>query len=394
MKTYDAVIVGAGPAGLATAIELLFKGWSVLILDKASLPRAKVCGGFVGAENRAVLKRYGVLDELEAAGAHAVASACLSTSGGGSVKIPITLNGVQAPGLSVSRKTLDATLLKKAKSLGADVMDQATIASVRPGKVKGLAIRHLTEGVVEMVHARNLVYATGVKRAPGAREEAYCFGVAAMFRHVREMQEDVFLHFIDKGHLGTNRFEEELTNVCYVADKKLFESVRGDLEALFQIFLEQNPYAKKQLGQAERVTQWKGVYVPKAVPPKFVCQEAFLVGDAMDVINPIAGAGITLALAGGALLGQLMASCDPANLPFENLAAIYRKRWKKLFQLRISLSRVWALVGHNVFLANLIMRVFRAKKGLFDCIFKFHHHSSMDLEAKHALKGQFDYAKN
>jgi geranylgeranyl reductase family protein len=42
---YDAIIVGAGPAGSVTAFHLARRGLRVLIIEKASLPRYKACGG-------------------------------------------------------------------------------------------------------------------------------------------------------------------------------------------------------------------------------------------------------------------------------------------------------------------------------------------------------------
>ncbi|WP_373481213.1 geranylgeranyl reductase family protein [Geminocystis sp.] len=46
---YDCIIVGAGPAGGTAAYHLAKKGHSVLILDKADLPRYKPCGGGVSS---------------------------------------------------------------------------------------------------------------------------------------------------------------------------------------------------------------------------------------------------------------------------------------------------------------------------------------------------------
>ena len=57
MKTYDALVVGAGPAGSSTAIHLARAGARVLIVDKARFPRDKPCGG--GLTGRA-LKRIPV----------------------------------------------------------------------------------------------------------------------------------------------------------------------------------------------------------------------------------------------------------------------------------------------------------------------------------------------
>ena len=47
MATYDVAIVGAGPAGSTAAHRLAKAGASVLLLDKATFPRDKPCGGGV-----------------------------------------------------------------------------------------------------------------------------------------------------------------------------------------------------------------------------------------------------------------------------------------------------------------------------------------------------------
>jgi geranylgeranyl reductase family protein len=52
VERFDAVVVGAGPAGSATAIRLARAGARVLLADRASFPRDKPCGG--GLTGRAV----------------------------------------------------------------------------------------------------------------------------------------------------------------------------------------------------------------------------------------------------------------------------------------------------------------------------------------------------
>jgi geranylgeranyl reductase family protein len=42
---WDAIVVGAGPAGCAAAFDLAAAGQSVLLLDKSDFPRAKACAG-------------------------------------------------------------------------------------------------------------------------------------------------------------------------------------------------------------------------------------------------------------------------------------------------------------------------------------------------------------
>ena len=49
---WDAIVVGAGPAGCAAAYDLAAAGRSVLLLDKKDFPRAKACAG--GLTSKAV----------------------------------------------------------------------------------------------------------------------------------------------------------------------------------------------------------------------------------------------------------------------------------------------------------------------------------------------------
>ena len=45
--SYDAIVIGAGPAGSTAAYLLASKGFRVLILDKSTFPRDKLCGGLL-----------------------------------------------------------------------------------------------------------------------------------------------------------------------------------------------------------------------------------------------------------------------------------------------------------------------------------------------------------
>ena len=44
MTDYDAIVVGAGPAGCSLALRLARAGRAVLLADGAEFPRDKVCG--------------------------------------------------------------------------------------------------------------------------------------------------------------------------------------------------------------------------------------------------------------------------------------------------------------------------------------------------------------
>lgn len=56
MKVWDAIVVGAGPAGCAAAYDLAAAGHSVLLLDKSVFPRIKACAGGVTQKAQKALR--------------------------------------------------------------------------------------------------------------------------------------------------------------------------------------------------------------------------------------------------------------------------------------------------------------------------------------------------
>ncbi|MET9972108.1 FAD-dependent oxidoreductase, partial [Streptomyces sp. NPDC006356] len=51
-QVWDVVVVGAGPAGASAAYAAAVAGRSVLLLEKAELPRYKTCGGGIIGPSR------------------------------------------------------------------------------------------------------------------------------------------------------------------------------------------------------------------------------------------------------------------------------------------------------------------------------------------------------
>src|SRR5262245_46915516 len=130
----DVIVVGAGPAGAATAVLLAERGLSVAILDRARSPRAKICGEYLSPEGARILDRLGVLKILDAAGAPTLAGMRLTAPDGrvveGRYRAVRAGRPVREGALAVERTLLDAALSERLRSAPVDFREQVRVTDV------------------------------------------------------------------------------------------------------------------------------------------------------------------------------------------------------------------------------------------------------------------------
>ena len=104
--SWDAIIVGAGPAGSVAAIDLARAGARVLILDRAAFPREKACGDALPPAAVDLLRELGVAVPLVFA-----ERVTFVSPGGRAVSMP---REAGIDGALVRRARLDSALLEAA----------------------------------------------------------------------------------------------------------------------------------------------------------------------------------------------------------------------------------------------------------------------------------------
>jgi flavin-dependent dehydrogenase len=175
---FDVAIVGAGPAGAATAIALAGRA-SVALIERTPAPVFRIGENLPGAA-RPALRELGLLDAV-AAGRHAPSLGVLSAWGSGEVVARDAFLDPQGPGWRLDRAAFEAGLRAAALAAGATPAFGAAVSSVRRDATWNLELAGRAP-----LRARFLVDATGraarLARRLGARVET---GDALVCRFVR-----------------------------------------------------------------------------------------------------------------------------------------------------------------------------------------------------------------
>lgn len=129
-KSFDALIVGAGPAGSSTAIHLAQAGWSVALIEKQIYPRRKVCGECLAASNLPILDALGIGSEFIAnAGPELRHIALMRNECNITAELPASPNSYPW-GRALGREVLDTLLLERARAVGTEVLQPWSVQKV------------------------------------------------------------------------------------------------------------------------------------------------------------------------------------------------------------------------------------------------------------------------
>ena len=147
VETADVIVVGAGPGGSATAAYLAGHGLDVLLLEKASFPRDKICGD--GLTPRAVRELISLgVPHREEDGWHRTKG--LRILGGG-VRMELDWpSNASFPGYGLVRRRtdLDEILARHAQSRGARLHERTNVSEPildRRGHVCGVTAKMMDE---------------------------------------------------------------------------------------------------------------------------------------------------------------------------------------------------------------------------------------------------------
>ena len=319
---YDVIVVGAGPAGAVSALQLARAGRRVLLLDRHEFPRAKACGDCLSPEVARQLDALGLLGTIDDI-PHARLDGWRVFAPDGA-RFAGTFARAAADdervrrALAVERRELDALLVRAACDAGAELRAGARVDDVVrvEGRVAGVVARG-GDGERVAMRARLVIGADGL-RSVVARRIGATAPAGSLRKHSFTVHPELpagftaasgEMHVVAGGCIGIAPVASGAIATHNVTFVTLSAARTGDARAVMSAMVREAAGLRDRaalLLEAIDVTGAPLASGPFDRPTRFVMHDGVaLVGDAAGYYDPFTGQGVCHAIAGAQRLAEV-----------------------------------------------------------------------------------------
>jgi menaquinone-9 beta-reductase len=370
-RTSDVVVVGAGPAGAATAILLAEHGLAVTVLERGPRARPKICGEYVSPEGGRVLDRLGVLKTVDAGGAVALGGMRITAPDGTVLDARYGEVAGFRPycghAIGVSRATLDGALLDRVRALPVDLREgvRVTDVVVDNGRVVGV----VGTDAAGRVEARAPIVVAADGRASVIAHRLGCrrphrLARMALVTYVEGVAEcrDVGEIFVDPPDYAImNPLAPDRINLSLVVPLTHAVPWRARLADFFVARVKQLPHLARRLAGAARVAPLvsMGPLAYRVQAPRE--GGVLLVGDAAGFYDPFTGEGIFTALRSAELAAETITGALRAGDVSAAALGAYERARRAAFADKARITRLLQALIARRGAANLAARWLAAR---------------------------------
>lgn len=344
---FDVIIAGAGPAGSACALSLKNSGLRVVLIDKASFPRDKVCGDALSVD---VVNQLPLLSEnLTATFAQfplktASAGVRIFSPGMTSVDIPFVSKGEKRKGYICSRVNFDDLLFQETKHCSTITIKENCAVKDIEATASGIVARtSLGDFTAKMIVGADGAHSV-VRKLSGLKaveRDHHSAGLRQYYEGVTSFHEEGFIELyffkdILPGYLWIFPMPNNMANVGIGMLSSVVSRKKISLREVMERLIASNPRMRERFRNAHPLEKAKGYGLPLGSRKRSISGTGYLLtGDAAGLIDPFSGEGIANAIRSGRIAADHVVSCFKRNCfsaAYNKAydAKIYRSMWREL----------------------------------------------------------------
>ncbi len=338
---YDVIVVGGGPAGATCARFLGEKNARVLLVDKASFPRDKVCGDAISSKALKVVERLGVLGKLETLPHSTIQGITFSSPEGKTFNVRIQGDKPNQKGYCIRRTAFDNLLFEHASKV-CEFREKTQVVGMRREnnrayvKLADLSTKETKEVSCSVVVGADgatseIANSLNVNELPSQHG---CVAVRAYVSNVEGLTDNIEIHFMDEiipGYFWIFPLENGMVNVGLGMILSEMHYKHTNLVHALESIISTSRFSSR-FAKAKMESPIMGWTLPFGSHRRKIAHaHAVLIGDAAALVDPFTGEGIGNAMVSGQLAAEtILDALEKNDFSEQCLSAYETKVWKTL----------------------------------------------------------------
>ncbi len=368
IKSFDVIIVGGGLAGLISAIHLSKFKKQVLVLEKQSYPKHKVCGEYISNEVIPYLNSLEI-DPIKE-GAKKINRVHVSTINGSLIKGELPLGG-----FGMSRYFLDNLLLKKACLSGVNVIIDYVTSITFQNDI--FTIKTKSSSIFKSKFA---IGAYGKRSELDIKMNRKFIRKKSPFLAVKSHVKGKFpdnvigLHNFKGGYCGVSKVENNSINLCYITEYNSFKKFKNISDFQKQVVFK-NKHLKKIFEESTSLFKKSLTISQISFETKNPIENHIIMcGDTAGMIHPLCGNGMGMAILSSKLASELIIQFLNGEIKNrKDLESQYLISWNKEFKIRLKMGHFIAWLFRSEFFSQITYSIIKMIPFLLPKMIQFTH---------------------
>ena len=365
---YDAIIVGAGPAGSSAAIYCNKLGLNTLLLDKSIFPRDKICGDALSGKSVKILEELDLLQDLDKLDGAIINRIIFGNPNHSECELHLnkSLNKRHiSHGFVIPRKIFDNYLFKKA-SVVSNVVSGFNVEDLIYDKSQVVGVKGKSKNGEQKKYFGNIVLGADgpysiVSRKSGLYNSDMNYtavGLRCYYENVEDLTDQIELHYVNEtipGYFWIFPAGNKKANIGVGLLKSRAKKKKYNLQEIMSQVINSKNF-KHRFKNSNALEKPKGWNLPFGNTKRGNHGNGFLLlGDAAGLVDPFTGEGIGNAMESGKIAANIVLKAKKINNFSSQILSEYDKVLWEYLGSELKTSTLLLKLAHYRILLNFVI---------------------------------------